>query len=739
MGNKNSRTKKRESGSKSNEKKPTQTTQTNQNDSKIDDDEKGAKQNEIKIHVIQARKLIAKDASGTSDPYCVVHILDQKYKTGIRYRDRNPVWNETFQITAENLFKDVKEISFLVYDKDKLGKDELIGSYKVTFDQINTSTQFPPQWYDLKDKHDKDAGQIQVQFQFIEDIGELSVRNFTHILQFTIQEGKGLKNLAWIGKSDPYVSIEWGCQQWKTKSVKGTDNPKWNETLYVFVDEKRYADNILRCSILNSEHSHKHHIATGYIHAKSVFQDSNNNQPAKYNDPVKLTKKLFNLDKKLADVSKDDLKEDDNCGEILVEAILYSRKSIEEGFYTWLIKKYDINGDGYLEKDEVKAMFAMLKMDASDDFFNKFDKNGDGKLDPKEVVSMLGDAQFQDSDLAPQLMLNYLRKDDSPLSSVLMTGFSRAEETNHRKVITLKDRKTGLLVQENIPSYIWMSMRLLYDNKTGRLLTHNAKKVLTKMSKEKGEEYDKPHSAKEIPDFIKLHGLDCTILTKDPKDFQNFNDFFARAIKLDSRPMSKNENEVVSPADCRMMLFSSIYDAGTIWVKGDKFNLENLLGPRHEVASKFEGGCFCIARLAPQDYHRFHWPVSGTVKKITPIDGALYTVNPVAVNKPLNVYTENKRCVVELASKTFGNVIVIAVAATMVGSYKLFKEGTIGLEVNMEVARGDVAGEFRFGGSTVLLLFEPNKIKWSDDILKNSNHHTMETLLQCRETIGYKA
>lgn len=694
------------------------------------------------MHVIQARNLSAKDASGTSDPYCVIEILNQKYKTGIRFRDRNPVWNDTFHIGGENLFKAVKEVSFFVYDKDKVGRDELIGSCKVILDHdIISSTQFPPQWHELKDKNDKDAGQIQIQFQFIEDVSELSVRNFTHILQFTIKEGKGLKNLAWIGKTDPYVSIEWGCQQWKTKPVKGTDSPKWNEILYVFVDEKSYSGNILRCSILDSEHSHRHHVATGYIHAKSLFQGGSD-KPSKYDEPVKLTKKLFNLDRKLADVSKGDLKEDESCGEILIESILHSRKSIEEGFYNWLIQKYDINGDGYLEKEEVKAMFAILKMDAtdasSDEFFNKFDKNGDEKLDPKEVVAMLGDSQFQDSDLSPQLMLNYLRKDDTPLSSVLMTGFSRAEETSTRKVITLKDRKTGLLVQENIPSYIWMSMRLLYDNKTGRMLTHNAKKVLTKMSKEKGEEYDKPHSAKEIPDFIKLHGLDCSILAKPPEEFRTFNDFFARAINLDSRPMSKNENEVVSPADCRMMLFSSIYDAG-IWVKGDKFTVTNLLGPRGDVASKYEGGSFCIARLAPQDYHRFHWPVSGTVKKITPIDGALYTVNPVAVNKPLNVYTENKRCVVELESKTFGNVILIAVAATMVGTYLLFKEGTIKLEVGMEVARGDVAGEFRFGGSTVLALFEPNKIKWSDDVLNNSNEHIMETLLQCRETIGQKA
>jgi len=458
----------------------------------------------------------------------------------------------------------------------------------------------------------------------------------------------------------------------------------------------------------------------------------------KYEQPVILTKKFVNLDKKLPIVDQD-AKTDDNCGEIYVEAILHKRKDIEKEFYGALLQSFDVNHDGYLSKEEVKHMLVCLKGNgSSDEFFAKFDKNGDEKLDHDEVIRMLSDSQFQDSDLAPQLMLQHLRKDNASFSSMLMTGFSHAEETNHRKVITLKDRKTGLLVQENIPSYIWISMRLLYDNRTGRAMAHNAKNILKKMSKEKGEEYDKQQSIKEINPFIALHGLDVTILMKEVSHFETFNDFFARAIHLKCRTMSNSESDVASPADSRMMLFASILDAG-IWVKGDKFTVSELLGPRAQVASNFEAGAFCIARLAPQDYHRFHWPVSGTITGITPIDGALYTVNPVAVNKPLNVYSENKRCVIEIKSKIFGDVIMIAVAATMVGSYLLFKEGTIKLELGMEVARGDVAGEFRFGGSTVLVLFEPGKVKWNEDILDNSNKSIMETLVQCRETIGQKA
>jgi len=386
-------------------------------------------------------------------------------------------------------------------------------------------------------------------------------------------------------------------------------------------------------------------------------------------------------------------------------------------------------------------MFAYLKMGSTslstDELFIKFDKNGDNRLDHSEVVAMLSASQFQDSDLAPQLMLHYLRKDKVPPSSVLMTGFSHSEEASHRKVITIIDRKTGLLVQENIPSYIWLSMRLLYDNKTGLVITNNVKRIFKKMSKDKGAEYDKPQSTKEITSFVSLHNLDTNLLTQNLNDFKTFNDFFARSINMEFRPLSNDESHIASPADCRMMLFSSILDA-SIWVKGNKFTVTNLLGPRKNIAANYEEGAFCIARLAPQDYHRFHWPVSGKVTAITPVNGALYTVNPVAVTKPLNVYTENKRCVVELQTKNFGSVVIFAVAATMVGSYKLFKKDGVLLEVGMEVMKGDVAGEFRFGGSTILLLFEPNKVKWDNDILENSNKTVIETLVQVRETIGQK-
>jgi hypothetical protein len=99
----------------------------------------------------------------------------------------------------------------------------------------------------------------------------------------------------------------------------------------------------------------------------------------------------------------------------------------------------------------------------------------------------------------------------------------------------------------------------------------------------------------------------------------------------------------------------------------------------------------------PQDYHRFHSPVDGIVDTILPIDGALFTVNPLAINEEFDVFTENKRVVMTLKTDAFGKVAFVIIGATMVGS--------IGLSVRPgdAIARGDEVGYFAFGGSTCIV------------------------------------
>ena len=114
-------------------------------------------------------------------------------------------------------------------------------------------------------------------------------------------------------------------------------------------------------------------------------------------------------------------------------------------------------------------------------------------------------------------------------------------------------------------------------------------------------------SANQIKSFIELHNLDLSILDKTPNEFRTFNDFFARSLTVNARPVDDFDDPrvCVSPADCRMMVFESIYESTRVQIKGNKFTIENLLNGDSNLAQRYLGGTMAICRLAPQDYHRF--------------------------------------------------------------------------------------------------------------------------------------
>lgn len=209
------------------------------------------------------------------------------------------------------------------------------------------------------------------------------------------------------------------------------------------------------------------------------------------------------------------------------------------------------------------------------------------------------------------------------------------------------------------------------------------------------------------------------------EEFKNFNEFFYRALKPEARPCSAPDNPkiIVSPADCRSVVFDQISQATQIWVKGREFNLKRLLGDAYpQDAARYEDGALGIFRLAPQDYHRFHIPVDGILGKPVTIAGEYYTVNPMAIRSSLDVYGENVRVVVPIDSVKHGRVMVICVGAMMVGSTVITRSA------GEEVRRAEELGYFKFGGSTVLLLFEPGKMQFDDDLADNSST-ALETLV----------
>ncbi|KAI9511934.1 phosphatidylserine decarboxylase-domain-containing protein [Russula earlei] len=298
--------------------------------------------------------------------------------------------------------------------------------------------------------------------------------------------------------------------------------------------------------------------------------------------------------------------------------------------------------------------------------------------------------------------------------------------------IIVQNRMTGQLEEEKMQVYVRLGIRLLYKGALSRLEGARARRLLKSLSIKQGIKYDSPESAREISAFIQFHKVNVDEILDPLSSFETFNQFFYRKLKPDARPVETPDdpNRLVSGADCRLMAFETISEATRLWIKGREFTVARLLGDGYkDQAERYVGGALVIFRLAPQDYHRFHSPVDGTIGPITSIAGEYYTVNPQAIRTTLDVYGENVRKIVPIDSPQFGRVTAVCIGAMMVGSIKItVKESDF-------VKRGQEFGYFAFGGSTIVCLLEKNVVEWDEDLLVNGRA-CLETLVRVGMGIG---
>ena len=283
------------------------------------------------------------------------------------------------------------------------------------------------------------------------------------------------------------------------------------------------------------------------------------------------------------------------------------------------------------------------------------------------------------------------------------------------------DRESELLKTEKVAGEKWLVW--LYNNPVGEatLWALVKRKVVSSMY---GNRMDHPSSTKKIQSFVEEFDIDMS--TAQKQEFNSFNDFFTRKLKNYARPVDTNATVTVSPADGKILAYADISNCDFI-IKGYRFNIFSFLN-NAGLAQNYLDGTLVIIRLAPFDYHRFHFPVSGNVSPITRIDGDYYSVNPFALRKMTEIFCLNKREFVIISNPLFGDVVMAEIGATMVGSIVQTYTGNF-------VKKGEEKGYFKFGGSTVVLLFEKNKIRIDDDLLINTLKG-YETVIKKGERIG---
>ena len=285
------------------------------------------------------------------------------------------------------------------------------------------------------------------------------------------------------------------------------------------------------------------------------------------------------------------------------------------------------------------------------------------------------------------------------------------------------DRKTGNIVTEKPPGEVFL--KLLYRNPFGKL-------TLLPLVKRKflsvwyGRKMNKTSSVKKIKKFVSDLNINLDEAEKPLAEYTSFNDFFYRKLKPGARTI---EGGLVSPGDGKLLAFESISTIEKFYIKGRDFTVESFLNNK-ELAANYANAAMLILRLAPNDYHRYHFPYDGIPTEMTKIKGDYFSVSPYALASHFTkVFCENKRayCVLNTADK--GDIIIAPVGATMVGTIcETFEE-------HEAVKKGDEMGYFAFGGSTIVLLIDKNNIAIDKDILENTKNG-IETAVKMGEQIA---
>lgn len=214
--------------------------------------------------------------------------------------------------------------------------------------------------------------------------------------------------------------------------------------------------------------------------------------------------------------------------------------------------------------------------------------------------------------------------------------------------------------------------------------------------------------------------------------WNSYNDFFSRhLISKDVRPIG--DAELVSPADAAPEGYWRIDDNGYVQddvrIKTHKvYQIDDILGKESKYRKTFYGGTLTHTFLNVNDYHRYHFPIDGTIIEMNKIKGVNAVGGHTSFDPTTKQYIlncsdtswqiiETRDCVV-LDTK-FGKVAVLPIGMSQVCSCN-FEDN---IKIGNSYHKGDPLGYFLFGGSDIVMLFEKN-VEFTP-LFKNGQHLLM--------------
>ncbi len=265
-------------------------------------------------------------------------------------------------------------------------------------------------------------------------------------------------------------------------------------------------------------------------------------------------------------------------------------------------------------------------------------------------------------------------------------------------------------------------LKWLYQSRSGSLLGFLFTKLPFSMMY--GALKSSVSSKAQIQDFIQTYEIEMDEFKSD-SEYKCFNDFFIREFKSGVRSFDLSLDSFPAFCEGRYLVYNS----------SQKTNIKNTIIDPFELISPTDGADFIsgqviVARLAPVDYHRYHYPDDGVIERQYDVDGLLNSVTPYALASKPDVLVTNKRRITILKTEEFGRIAYIEVGALTVGTIKQTHHDT-------QFKRGQEKGYFLFGGSTVVILTEKKVIDFDSKILENSKKG-IESFVKLGRPLGKK-
>jgi phosphatidylserine decarboxylase len=286
--------------------------------------------------------------------------------------------------------------------------------------------------------------------------------------------------------------------------------------------------------------------------------------------------------------------------------------------------------------------------------------------------------------------------------------------------------QTETLCADSLISWIYCSAREKAHWLFNVLISCKFSKVLAWMQYDMHNDLTDKQIAHLMQDLC-IHSKE---IADDVSRYRSLRDIFERKIRYaDCRPMPDSPDAILSPADARILI-GSFSETSAVFIKEKFFDYAELIGTdRPAWLSRFEHGDFAVFRLTPDQYHYNHTPVSGVVADHYEISGHYHSCNPGAVVRVVTPLSKNRRIITIIDTDTdngsrIGCVAMIEVVAMMIGDIVQCYSDTAydaptGLTLGMQLKKGQPKSLFRPGSSTTVLIFEKDRIRFSDDLLQN--------------------